>query len=84
MGGTATKTQANTNSETQSNGTGGDDIQSILERHAPQARGGLPKSSSRSGLPALRQVLPGHQLPSLDPSSFIKQKSSTKRKEGAN
>ena len=28
--------------------------------HMPQARGGLPKSSSRSGLPALRPVIGGH------------------------
>jgi hypothetical protein len=82
MGGTAVKTQANTNSETQSNGTAGEDVLSILDRHhMPLARGGLPKSSSRSGLPALRPVHGGHQLPSLDPSAFQKQRSSVKRKD---
>ena len=74
MGGTAVKTQASDNQS--------EDVLSILERHQPQARGGFPSkmstSSSKSGLPSLRAALPGHQLPSIDPSVFQK-----KRKEAA-
>jgi hypothetical protein len=54
--GTAVKTQASDNQS--------EDVLSIMERHQPQARGAFPSkmsaSSSKSGLPSLRAVLPGH------------------------
>ena len=65
MGGTAVKTQASDNQS--------EDVLSIMERHVPVARGGFKMSQSNSKTKLnLRPVLPGHQLPSIDPSVFTR------------
>ena len=71
----AVKTQADTSSQ-KSGPT--EDVLSIMERHMPQSRSGLP--SMNKG-PQLRNVIPGHVLPSLDPMALKKQKSGKRKEE---
>ena len=75
----ANKTKATTNSDSMSYGgfaTGNtsDDVLSIIEKHQPQSRGGLPQLQLNPNAPQLRAVLPGHVLPSIDPKLLNKQK----------
>ena len=66
----AVKTQADSSSLKSAPIT--EDVLSIIERHQPQSRGGLPTMN--------KKLPPGHVLPSLDPNALKKQKS-VKRKD---
>ena len=62
-------------------GNASDDVLSIMEKHQPQNRAGMPQLKLDPNAPQLRAVLPGHILPSIDPSLLQKQKAS-KKKDG--
>jgi hypothetical protein len=68
---TANKTKANTNDSASIGGFGtsnaSDDVLSIMEKHQPQNRSGLPQLKLNPNAPQLRAVLPGQMLPSIDP-----------------
>ena len=79
----ANKTKATTNSDSMSfggfaTGNASDDVLSIMEKHQPQNRAGIPQLKLNPNAPQLRAVLPGHVLPSIDPTLLNKYKKDKK------
>ena len=62
---------------------GGDDVLSIIEKYQNTSRAGFMPANigGSSHKPQLRNIVPGHILPSIDPKTLVKKKSKREDKD---